>query len=225
LRVRGRVPGAPNSAADSPVNNRGFVWLTGRESNTFTGKLFVNDANCAVLNKLNGATAVRGDIVAANGGVVGLERGHQIADTSIVTLDGRVRSAGLHYETAYYEIVEKFHQLVVMGDGSLLWGNAGYGRALYLDDLMIETGGSLLIKEYQDGVTFLLVRKGSANLSSALNRIKFRGRREPKASIANYNADYWQVIPGFPEPTTYGAILASASCAFALCRRKTFVAV
>jgi len=119
LRVSGVVPGAPNSAADSPINGRGFVWLQGSQSNTFTGTLFVNNANCVMLNKTNGATAVRGDIVVSNGGVVGLERSNQIADTSTVTLDGRIRSAGLHYENISYGITEKFHQLVVQGQGSL----------------------------------------------------------------------------------------------------------
>jgi len=220
------VPGAPDSAADSDQSDyRGFVWINGNQSNTFTGTLFVNDANCVTLNKTNGATAVRGNIVASNGGVVGLERSNQIADTSMVTLDGRVRSAGLNYENIGYAITEKFHQLVVRGKGSVgFWGWPS-SRALYLDDLMIEYGSVLHIKHFHEGYTLLLVRKDSEHLQDALHRIKFDGRKEPKASIKDYDASYWQVIPGFPEPAAYGAVLASAACALALCRRKMCVTV
>jgi len=223
LRVSGVVPGAPNSAADSPVEGRGFVWINGSQSNTFTGTLFVNNANCVVLNKTNGATAVRGNIVASNGGVVGLERSNQIADTSTVTLDGRIRSAGLHYENIGYAITEKFYQLRVMGKGSLgFWPS--YGRSLYLDDLMIEYGSVLHIKHFHEGLTRLLVRKDSEHLQDSLHRIKFQGRREPKASIKDYDADYWEVIPGFPEPTTYGAAFSVAALALWAYRRKRRVA-
>jgi len=219
LRVSGVVPGAPNSAADSPVEGRGFVWINGSQSNTFTGTLFVNNANCVVLNKTNGATAVRGNIVASNGGVVGLERSNQIADTSTVTLDGRIRAAGLHFEVIGYDISEKFHQLRVMGRGSLSLFT-DYFRKLYLDDLMIDWGSELLVKGYNAELTFLLVRKDSKHLQDALHRVKFQGRREPKASIKDYDANYWQVIPGFPEPATYGAAFSVAAVGLWACRRK-----
>jgi len=52
---------------------------------------------------------------------------------------------------------------------------------------------------------YLLVRKDSRHLYDALSPIRLEGRAEHRAWVA----DYWQVIPAFSEPATYGAILGA----------------
>jgi len=69
--------------------------------------------------------------------------------------------------------------------------------------------GLLEIHFHVPNWTFLLVRKDSVNLHDALNRIKFLNRLETKGSLREYDKDYWEIIPGFPEPSTYGAILSA----------------
>jgi len=85
---------------------------------------------------------------------------------------------------------------------------------------MIEYGSVLHIKYFHEGLAWLLVRKASEHLQDSLHRIKFDGRREPEASLKDYNADYWQVIPGFPEPATYGAIFTGGAIGLVFWRKR-----
>jgi len=202
---------------------RGFVFLRGNTSNTFTGVTEVIDGNFLHLNKSNGATAIQGNIVVRTGGYVLLWQSNQIADTSTVTLDGREEMVGFLFDQMRYEMSEKFHKLVVMGKGLFAFHRRPNKRTLFLDDLMIEAGGILYVRDWADGVTKLLVRKSSEHLQNALRRIKFDGRREPKASVKDYDANYWEVIPGFPEAATYGALLVGfgSVIGFVAKRRRT----
>jgi len=202
-----------------PHHLRGFVFLRGNTSNTFTGDTEVLDGNFLHLNKSNGAIAIQGNIVLKTGGHVLLWQSNQIADTSTVTLDGRGEMVGILFDQMRYEMSEKFHKLVVMGKGLFAFHRRPNKRTLFLDDLMIEDGGILYVRDWADGVTKLLVRKDSEHLQDALHRIKFAGRREPKASIKDYDANYWEVIPGFPEPATCGAILVGVA-GFVVRRRR-----
>jgi len=77
----------------------------------------------------------------------------------------------------------------------------------FLDDLQVEYRGVLRIADWIDGVTRLLVRKDSAHLSESLNRISFDHNKAKKAGLREYNKDYWEIGPEFPEPTPHGAIL------------------
>ncbi|KXU34624.1 hypothetical protein AXK11_08160 [Cephaloticoccus primus] len=91
---------------------------------------------------------------------------------------------------------------------------------LYLDDLEIEWGGQLTIKNWMLSRDFLLVRKDSEHLNDALSRIKFEGHWEWRAALKDFDKDYWQLIPGIPEPSTYGAALGVVAVGACLMRRR-----
>jgi len=91
---------------------------------------------------------------------------------------------------------------------------------LYLDDLEVSDYGKLTIRNWQLGRDHLLVRKGSEHLIDSLNRIKFEEHWEWKAALKDYNRDYWQLIPGIPEPSTYGVVCGAVVAGLALIRRK-----
>jgi len=94
--------------------------------------------------------------------------------------------------------------LEVDGRGIL---NFAVGSTLRLDDLIINPyeNTELRIKGWDEFEDYLLVRKTSANLSSALTYINFDGWANG-AEIRDYDTDYWEIIPRLPEPSTYGAI-------------------
>jgi len=49
----------------------------------------------------------------------------------------------------------------------------------------------------------------SAHLSESLERLVIEGYSAKKAGLRHYSSDYWEIGPGFPEPTTYGAIFGA----------------
>jgi len=203
LRIYNR-PG--NGVGIDPNAQRGFAFLRGATSNTFTGDTEVLDGNILVLNKSNGATAIQGNVYVSKGGAISIWQSNQIADTSTVTLDGREGMAGFAFDIMSYKMTEKFHKLVVKGEGRLLFHRHPNTRILFLDDLLIEEGGTLHIGDWVDGVTRLLVRKDSENLGASLKRISFEGYEPNKINLVNYNSDYWEVS-ALPEPATYGAVV------------------
>jgi len=107
-----------------------------------------------------------------------------------------------------YELSEKFHQLVVKGDGYLLFHKKPNKRTLFLDDLWIEEGGILYVGDWGDGVTKLLVRKDSDNLAESMERLRFKGYEYKPINLVSHDSDYWEITP-LPEPATYGAIALS----------------
>jgi len=155
------------------------------------------------LNKTNGAIAIQGDIFLEDGAGLSFWNGNQIADTATVTMG---KGSHINFHGAHHE---KLHKIVVRGSATIgfeLGRPAPSGRFFYLDDLLIADDSFLTITAWKEGRDALLVRKDSENLWDALSRIKFEGRAEHRAWVKDYDKDYWQVIPAFPEPSTYGAL-------------------
>jgi len=177
------------------------------------------DGGVLLLNKNNGATAIQGNILVRRGGTVSIWQSNQIADTSTVTLDGRELMAGFAFDMMSYALTEKFHQLVVRGEGKVLFHNKPNSRTLFLDDLLIEQGGVLYVGDWADGLTKLLVRKDSEHLRESLSRIRFEGYDPARISLVEYDANYWEVS-GLPEPATYGAVSAAGLCGLMAWRRR-----
>jgi len=214
----GKVPGSPDVGI-WPNPNRGMVILGGTVSNTFTGDVEVLDSNLLFLDKSFGAKAVRGNIMVRGGSGLVLWQSNQLADTATVTLDGRQHLSGVSFEAKEFTMTEKFHRLVVKGDGLLYFYNRPTYRTLFLDDLLIESGGTLRVADWSDGMTKLLVRKDSEHLSESLRRIVFDNDKTKEAGLREYDKDYWEVGPGFPEPASYGAILVGV-VGFVIKRRR-----
>jgi len=192
--------------------------LGGTDSNAFTGDTIIDGLNtCLSLNKANGATAIQGDIFMENGGRLCLWRGDQIADTATITMSNRsvVGLPGIGRE--------KIHKLVVKG-GSYVYFESPKSdpktNYFYLDDLLISDDASLTIQTWHEGRDFFLVRKDSEHLQDALSKIKFEGWGDAQAGVREYDNDYWQIGPGFPEPATYGAIFGAVGLGLAIWRKR-----
>jgi len=199
------------------------VILGGNRSNTFSGNVDISGKSTTLtLNKEGGATAIRGNIVVRDNAKLTLWRGNQIADTSTVRLaDSIFQFAALDLILAQ-DLSESFHRLIVGGESILEYTGTRSGRRfIYLDDLSISNNGRLLVAAWKEGKEYLLVRKNSKHLYASLSRIKFGGFPAGwHGGLKDFNKDYWQIIPGLPEPSTYGAIFASGVLGLALWQRR-----
>ncbi len=97
-------------------------------------------------------------------------------------------------------------------------GNVCTPAYLYLDDLLIAGGSTLLIKNWIEFTTFLLVKNTSTNVTPELGRIQFEGYGEA-ATWLPYDST-WSMIAPVPEPSTYGAILLAAGLGLVVYRRR-----
>jgi len=198
-------------------NNWNAVILGGSLSNTFTGETRISGKGTILsLNKINGATAIKGDTFLETGTGLSFWRGDQIADSAAVMM-GKESSINLHGAPH-----ERLHKIVVEGDSEIRFGQESgvWSHRFFLDDLLVKEGSTLKITEWKQMHDYLLVRKDSRHLYDALSRIKFEGREEHRAWVSDYDADYWQVIPAFPEPATYGAILGAMGLGCFVWRNK-----
>ncbi|KXU35937.1 hypothetical protein AXK11_05285 [Cephaloticoccus primus] len=84
---------------------------------------------------------------------------------------------------------------------------------------MIADGAGLDIRGWEEGFSYLLVRKDSKHLADALKKITFDGYLPGRVHLEDFNKDYWQ-ISGTPEPATYGAIFAGAGVGLIVWRRR-----
>jgi len=183
-----------------------------------------------LLYKESAATAIRGNIFVNDNGYLALGRSNQIADTATLTLNGNGGTASLIYHVGWSStITEKIHKLVVNDNGVIDFYHINWAgtslphgkRDLYLDDLEVTAGSELLIKRWELGRDNIFVRKGSAHLWDSLTRIRFEGTPSGwHGVVQDYDSDYWLVIAGFPEPTTYGAILSVAGVGLTVWRKR-----
>jgi len=194
----------------------------GNVSNTFTGDMEVDGFHLLSLNKVNGAIAIQKGLILRNKAQLHIGYTGQFGRQATVKLNNA--SFGF-WGMSGDNRKEVFHQLVVTGESELNFHAGGYYAkgVIYLDDLLVFDLSSLLIKGWiKNGEHLLLVRKDSKNLWKSLSRIKFEGSAswEWKAGVEDYNSDYWQIIPGFPEPSTYGAIFGGLGVLFTLSRNR-----
>ncbi|KXU38096.1 hypothetical protein AXK11_01265 [Cephaloticoccus primus] len=82
-------------------------------------------------------------------------------------------------------------------------------RHLFLDNLIFEGDSHLLVTGWKSGLHRLFVRKDSWFLDDILENIEFEGTHLPKGSLRSYDNTYWEIIPGLPEPATYGEIFSA----------------
>jgi len=204
----------------------GLIAFVGEESNSFTGDLTISGHNNLSLHKDNGAWAILGNVNIMNGARVSILKGNQISKASRVSLVGnRGQSSILSFSNDLEEnISQKIHSLEVTGEGVLSFERPddsfeSHGqRHLYLDDLEIKEGSSLLVQFWQEGRDHLLVRRDSKNLQESLKRIHFEGYDPNAIHLEDYDKDYWE-INAMPEPAAYGAGLVLITLGFIRYRR------
>jgi len=208
LRVSGDRPG------------EGVVFLTGSQSNTFTGNVEVSGRdNYLALGKTKGAVAVRENIFVRNGAVLNFANSNQTLRTSSVSVnDARV----ILYSGVAADTSNSLKQLTIDGSGVVAFDHTSvfkFKKYLYLDNLLVSQGGSLTVTGWLDGQDFLLVRKGSKGLADALKKMEFAGYDRNNIHLVDFNKDYWE-ISGAPEPATYGAILGAVGLGVVAWRRQ-----
>jgi len=122
---------------------------------------------------------------------------------------------------ATYPITQKFSRLVIEGNSIFSFGAHGVTghRFLIIDDLIIDPISQFTISWYFSDTHFL-VRKNSQHLFESLSRIKFSQHPSATAGIKEYDADYYEIGPGFPEPATYSAILGAVGLGLVAWRKK-----
>jgi len=165
--------------------------------------------------------AIQGNIYVRDRGHLTIDASNQINKRSILSLEN---SYFLFFNIwgRNFPIEQSLDRLAIKGSSVLSLSENGmfFTSKLILNDLFINRNSSLEIWGWAEGWKFLLVRKDSEHLQDALSKIKFKGYREPKASVRDYNSDYWQIIPGFPEPSTYGAIFGGLGVLLTLSRNR-----
>jgi len=196
----------------------GHLILYSNSGNSFTGNVEVDDGVLS-LQKENGAIAVKGNIFLRNHSQLHLDRSYQFSKTSNITMQDSKLAFSLHP----FDREEHFHKMSVAGESGIdFWAFNAAGlakRFLYLDDLVIDDVGQLTVSYWQDGLHRIFIRKDSEHIYGSLGRIVFEHDKTKKAGLRDYNKDYWEIGPGFPEPTTYGAIFASGALALVFWRR------
>jgi len=197
------------------------VFLRGYESNTFTGNVEVSGRrNHLVLEKLNGALAVRGDILVRDKAIVRFAQSSQLLTSSSITL----KKNGELQTLAAFDITNTFHNLTIEDSGTIHFNHSegNSHRSKYyikVDDLIINQGGHLEVRGWQEGRDFLLIRKSSKTLDDALRKIGFAGYDRNNIHLEEYDAEYWS-ISAMPEPTTYGAIMGVGGLALVAWRKR-----
>jgi len=172
----------------------GGVFLRGDKSNTFTGNTYVSGRrNHLVLEKTNGAIAVRGDIHVKDEALLRFGNSNQILKTSRVTL----RNFGTLQTLANFDITNTFQSLIVEDNGIVHFNHTeGYSEGskyyIKIDDLRINQGGHLEVHGWQEGRDFLLVRKNSENLA-ALTKMTFAGYDPNAVHVEEYDSEYWSI--------------------------------
>jgi len=223
LYIRSVITDSTHKVGVQLSGEYGALVFEGDKSNTFTGNVEILGAsNSLHLNKVNGSVAVRSDIPIEQGGLL-FRRGNQLSKTSSVTLRNNGNLA--YGSLSNYSITNTFKNLVIENGGGIHFYHSDIKDSLnskyyiYLDDLIISDAGLLIVTGWQDGRDFLLVRKSSQHLADALTKMAFVGYNPANIHLRDFNRDYWQ-ISALPEPTTYGAIVATGGLVLAAWQRR-----
>ncbi|WP_156469215.1 PEP-CTERM sorting domain-containing protein [Cephaloticoccus primus] len=199
-----------------------FLYLVGNQSNTFTGDVIVEGQAVVDFVKGGGARGANGNLFASNGGTIGVGLSNQISSKSHMNLRNRGRFVIWGLGSITSDTVQSLKKLTVDEGRGVVEFSRLYNhdrRFLYLDDLMIADGAGLDIRGWEEGFSYLLVRKDSKHLADALKKITFDGYLPGRVHLEDFNKDYWQ-ISGTPEPATYGAIFAGAGVGLIVWRRR-----
>jgi len=114
---------------------------------------------------------------------------------------------------------QRLANLHIEGRGTIDWrgGEVGQANILWIDELTFSsTSDRLFIRNWYEYEDLFLVKKihnGQEFDKYLLNQIVFEGYQDYFTTWKDYDKDYYQIYPfgirPFPEPSTYGAILAA----------------
>jgi len=192
------------------------VVLSGTSSNTFSGDVEIWKNATLGLGKTKGAIAIHGNIFINKSAGLRFDGSGQVSKKTVIKINGGTISFGGSID----RIRNRFSRLTIGQSGFIDFGEAKYSeRFISVDDLLISGNGELAIKNWKEGFSHLLVRRDSRNLRDAFDKITFEGYAPELKLLIGFDEDYWEVS-ALPEPTTYGAILATAACGLMLYRKR-----
>jgi len=179
-----------------------YIEMSGAEANTFTGDVELSNFVTLRLQKRDGLVSIKGNVFVNSHSQLIFDTSHQLSRSSVVTLN----NGSLYFNSAN-GVYQRSKQLTVDNSGVLLFGstqNVNFLNKLYLDNLLIRSGGELIVRNWKEGRDFIFVKKTSKNLADALKKMKFDGYDPRRIQLEDYDDEYWEV-KGAPEPATYGA--------------------
>jgi len=200
----------------SSEGERKGMGIAGNEPNTFTGDVELSNVSVS-LRKRDGLVAIKGNVFVNRDAQLGFDNSHQLDRNSVVTLN----EGTLRFGYWGGDVTQSFKQLTIDNYGILSFGHENSAttiKKLYLDDLLIRSSGELRVEGWAEGRDFILVKKTSENVESALKKMKFVGYDPNKIHLEDYNNEYW-MINGAPEPAAYGAGLMVGVLGLARYRR------
>ncbi|KXU35818.1 hypothetical protein AXK11_05615 [Cephaloticoccus primus] len=158
-------------------------------------------------------------------------------------LEFALKPAGLPGTTAFEGTTHRIGTLEVQGFGVIDFrgGEVGHANYLYIDELIIEFGSKLAVRNWFEGEDFLLVHRSKADeytyaasnpmdvgiIGNSHQRIYFEGYEGVLLFLNHYDEDYYEITPFprakatyLPEPSTYGALLGTLGLGLFFYRQK-----
>jgi len=225
LNISAVISDAPSHKVGIRMGKTAYSHLRfdGDRPNIFTGDLEVIGNHSLVFAKKRGVVSVQRNLILRDAAQLHIDRGGQFSRAATV----RMENAAIHFHSRENESSHILRKMIIEGESVIQFHKANYAlESIALDDLQILWWGKLLLKSWrEDGRTLLLVRKDSEHLQDALSKIKFEGWEQKRAGLREYNSDYWQIGPGFPEPATYGVILSAATLGLTFYRKQKSAAL
>jgi len=203
------------------------VWLHNPSGNTYTGDTIVEKGGSVILCNLNARPSIQSRNLFVNNGKVFAYRSNQLRDDASVYLSNsgefNLGIDGANQKLRSLTVNDYSRGILGFGVNSNVAEGIAFDayRNLFLDDLNIEWGSELLIKNWQQGGHRLFVRRTSRHLRDSLGRIKYEGKPLGWHGEARYyDSDYYEIFIKTPEPSAYGAVLGALGLVCVALRKR-----
>jgi len=203
------------------------VWLHNPNGNTYTGDTIVERGGSVVLCNLNANPSIQSRNLFVNNGKVFAYRSNQLRNDASVYLSNsgefNLGIDGANQKLRSLNVTDHSKGVLGFGISSDVYEGIAVGayRNLFLDDLNIEWGSELLIRNWIQGVHRLFVRRNSRHLWESLGRIRYEGKPLGWHGEARYyDNDYYEIFVKTPEPHTYGVALGALGLIVVVVRKR-----
>jgi len=203
------------------------VWLHNPNGNTYTGDTIVERGGSVVLCNLNANPSIQSRNLFVNNGKVFAYRSNQLRNDASVYLSNsgefNLGIDGANQKLRSLNVTDYSRGILGFGVSSNVAEGTAVNayRNLFLDDLNIERGSELLIRNWQTGVHRLFVRRNSRHLWESLERIRYEGKPLGWHGDARYyDKDYYEIFIKTPEPSMYGAVSGMLGLGLVAWRRR-----